>query len=150
MGFETELVDPLPGFLQHPPAEQCFNMHSPNRTEQREEPIAIIGIACRFPGGANTPSKLRDLIHSPHDLSRTVPTTRFDTKSFFHSELSHHGTTNADKAYFLDDDVSHFDAPFFNVQATEADAIDPQQRLLMEVVYESLYEPPICTQPHME
>ncbi|KAE8858945.1 hypothetical protein PTNB73_08425 [Pyrenophora teres f. teres] len=113
-------------------------MHSHNRTEQQDEPIAIIGVACRFPGGANTPSKLRDLIHSPHDLSRTIPANRFDTKSFFHSNSSHHGTTNADKAYFLDDDVSHFDAPFFNIQASEADAIDPQQRLLMEVVYESL------------
>jgi hybrid polyketide synthase/nonribosomal peptide synthetase ACE1 len=113
-------------------------MSSANRIERHEEPIAIIGVACRFPGGVNTPAKLRDLIQSPHDLSRNVPATRFNTRSFFHPDSSHHGTTNANKGYFLDDDISHFDAPFFNVQASEADAIDPQQRLLMEVVYESL------------
>ncbi|KAF1957271.1 hypothetical protein CC80DRAFT_592570 [Byssothecium circinans] len=113
-------------------------MTSANRAEQEGEPIAIVGVACRFPGGANTPSKLKVLIESPHNLSRTVPATRFDAKSFFHSDPSHHGTTNANKAYFLEDDINHFDAPFFNVQASEADAIDPQQRLLMEVVYESL------------
>ncbi|KAF2682692.1 hypothetical protein K458DRAFT_453848 [Lentithecium fluviatile CBS 122367] len=109
-----------------------------NRTEQPVEPIAIIGIACRFPGGANTPSKLKDLIQSPYDLSKTVPANRFDTTSFFHSDPSHHGTTNANKAYFLDEDIRNFDTAFFNVQASEADAMDPQQRLLMEVVYESL------------
>nr|QCQ29632.1 polyketide synthase-nonribosomal peptide synthase [Alternaria oxytropis] len=113
-------------------------MHSSNRTKQQEEPIAIIRVAYCFLGGANTLSKLRDLIHLPYNLSRTVPTTRFDTKSFFHPKLSHYGTTNADKAYFLDDDVSLFDAPFFNVQASKANAIDPQQRLLIEVVYKSL------------
>ncbi|KAH7062709.1 hypothetical protein BKA63DRAFT_573005 [Paraphoma chrysanthemicola] len=113
-------------------------MPSAKKGELHDEPIAIIGVACRFPGGANTTSKLKDLIQSPCDLSRTVPATRFDTTSFFHSDSSHHGTTNANKAYFLDDDINHFDAPFFNVQASEADAMDPQQRLLMEVVYESM------------
>lgn len=112
-----------------------------NRAEN-QEPIAIIGVACRFPGGANTPSKLKDLIQSPYDLSRTVPSTRFDATSFFHSDPSHHGTTNTSKAYFLDEDISQFDTAFFNIQASEANAVDPQQRLLMEVVYDSLYDSP--------
>lgn len=114
--------------------------HDPAISTQQEEPIAVIGIACRFPGGANTPSKLKDLIHAPYDLSRTVPANRFDTKSFFHTDNAHHGTTNANRAYFLEEDVLRFDPAFFNVQASEADAMDPQQRLLMEVVYESLYD----------
>lgn len=122
-------------------------MPSANRTGHEGEPIAIVGVACRFPGGANTPSKLKDLVESPRDLSRTVPADRFDAKSFFHSDSSHHGTTNANKAYFLEDDINHFDAPFFNVHASEADAIDPQQRLLMEVVYESLYDSHNCISP---
>lgn len=113
-----------------------------NRTEQQEEPIAIIGTACRFPGGANTPLKLKNLIQSPYDLSKTVPANRFNPSGFFHSDPSHHGTTNANKAYFLEEDIYNFDTAFFNVQASEADAIDPQQRLLMEVVYESLYDSP--------
>lgn len=109
-----------------------------NIAEHHEEPIAIIGVACRFPGGANSPEKLRDLIHEPCDLSKTVPANRFDTTSYFHKDSAHHGTTNSTKAYFLDEDIRQFDAAFFNVQASEADAIDPQQRMLMEVVYESL------------
>ncbi|KAH8726360.1 hypothetical protein GQ44DRAFT_613908 [Phaeosphaeriaceae sp. PMI808] len=113
-------------------------MPAANKAQQQEEPIAIIGLACRFPGGANTPLKLKDLIETPYDLSKTVPADRFDTTSFFHAQSSHHGTTNSNKAYFLDDEVRHFDTAFFNIQASEADAIDPQQRLLMEVVYESL------------
>lgn len=62
-------------------------------------------------------------------------------------DRTRHGTTNANKAYFLDDDINHFDAPLFDVQASEADAIDPQQRLLMEVVYNSLYDSPTCNNP---
>lgn len=116
------------------------HINSTGEPTQQDEPIAVIGIACRFPGNANTPSKLKDLIRAPYDLSKTVPANRFDTTSFFHADNAHHGTTNANKAYFLEEDLQQFDPAFFNVQASEADAMDPQQRLLMEVVYESLYD----------
>ncbi|KAK8127322.1 polyketide synthase PksB [Apiospora sp. TS-2023a] len=107
------------------------------------EPIAIIGTGCRFPGGADSASKLWSVIHHPRDLSRKPPATRFDVDAFYHPEGIHHGTTNATHSYFLDDDedkstVERFDAPFFNIQAAEAEAMDPQQRLLLEVVYDGL------------
>lgn len=112
----------------------------PGRVQKsdQDEPIAIIGTACRFPGGADSPSKLWELLRSPHDLSQPVPADRFDSTSFFHTDGSHHGTTNANKAYFLEEDISRFDNAFFNIQPGEVDAIDPQQRVLMEVVYEAL------------
>ncbi|KAM5489297.1 Type I Iterative PKS [Microsporum audouinii] len=106
------------------------------------EPIAIIGSGCRFPGGADTPSKLWSVIHNPRDLSSKPPASRFDIDPFYHPVGTHHGTTNATKSYWLEDsdnsNVAKFDAGFFNIQPSEVDAMDPQQRLLMEVVYDGL------------
>ncbi|KAJ5110598.1 hypothetical protein N7532_001133 [Penicillium argentinense] len=102
------------------------------------EPIAIIGAACRFPGGANSPSKLWDLLHHPRDLSRKPPTTRFNGDGFYHPNPEHHTTTNVTKSYFLEEDHRLFDATFFNTTPKEAEAIDPQQRLLLETVFEAM------------
>ncbi|KAF9768361.1 Hybrid PKS-NRPS synthetase fsa1 [Fusarium sp. DS 682] len=103
-----------------------------------QEPIAIIGMACRFPGGSDSPSKLWDLIQSPRDLSKRVPAERFDPTGFYHTNGSQHGASNAPNAYFIEEDVTRFDNTFFNIQPAEAEAIDPQQRLVMETVYDSL------------
>ncbi|KAI0866014.1 hypothetical protein F4860DRAFT_509196 [Xylaria cubensis] len=70
------------------------------------EPIAIIGSGCRFPGGSNSPSKLWELLKNPGDLSAKVPSNRFNVDTFYHP--THHGTTNATKSYFLDEDVTQF------------------------------------------
>lgn len=103
------------------------------------EPIAIVGSACRFPGSADTPSKLWELLREPRDLLRKVePGRRFDPETFYNSEPEHHGTTNVQSSYFLDQDVAEFENGFFNIQPAESEAIDPQQRMLMETVYDSL------------
>ncbi|KAI0413959.1 lovastatin nonaketide synthase [Xylaria grammica] len=102
------------------------------------EPIAIIGSACRFPGDTDTPSKLWELLRSPKDLLRRVPSERYDASAHYHPDPKHHGTTNVQESYFLEQDVSSFDHGFFNIQAGEAEAIDPQQRILLETVYDSL------------
>lgn len=104
----------------------------------KNEPIAIIGSACRFPGGCDTPSKLWDLLQKPRDLLRSIPEDRFNIKAFYHPDPTHHGTTNVQTSYFLDQDVAQFDAKFFGIPPKEAESIDPQQRLLMETVYDGL------------
>ncbi|KAL5356525.1 hypothetical protein BJX96DRAFT_171691 [Aspergillus floccosus] len=104
----------------------------------QQEPIAIIGSACRFPGSSDTPSKLWELLRSPRDLLKRVPAERFDASAYYHPDSSHHGTTDCQESYFLEENVSQFDNTFFNIQPAEAEAIDPQQRLLMETVYDSL------------
>ncbi|KAL2163186.1 hypothetical protein VTH06DRAFT_5242 [Thermothelomyces fergusii] len=58
--------------------------------------------------------------------------------AFYHPDGEHHGTTNSPKGYFIDQDHRVFDAAFFNISPKEAEAIDPQQRMLLEVVYEAL------------
>ncbi|EFQ98465.1 lovastatin nonaketide synthase [Nannizzia gypsea CBS 118893] len=105
---------------------------------QRKEPIAIIGSACNFPGNSTTPSKLWELLKEPHDLSKPVPENRFNANVWHHQDNAHHGTSNVTKSYFLEADPATFDATFFNIPPNECEAIDPQQRMLLETVYESL------------
>ena len=112
-----------------------------------QEPIAVIGMACRFPGGSNSPSKLWELLKAPHDIAKPIPDDRFDSTGFFHKNGSHHGATDCRQAYFLDEDVTRFDNAFFNVQPGEAEALDPQQRFLMETIYDSLYDEPNLPNP---
>ncbi|KAH6616021.1 hypothetical protein B0J18DRAFT_388589 [Chaetomium sp. MPI-SDFR-AT-0129] len=102
------------------------------------EPMAIVGSSCRFAGGVTSPSRLWELLKDPVDLTQDVPVERFNIKAFYHADGEYHGTTNSPKAYFLDQDHRVFDASFFNISPKEAEAIDPQQRMLLEVVYEAL------------
>jgi hybrid polyketide synthase / nonribosomal peptide synthetase ACE1 len=104
----------------------------------RNEPIAIIGSGCRFPGGANSPSKLWELLRDPRDVLSEIPPSRFDFRGFYHPDSQFPGHTNVKHSYFLEDDVADFDAQFFNITPAEAVAMDPQQRLLLETVYEGL------------
>lgn len=67
-----------------------------------------------------------------------MPANRFNVDAYYHPKGENKGTTNAVYGYFLDQDISLFDAGFFNISGNEALAMDPQQRILMEVVYEAL------------
>jgi hybrid polyketide synthase/nonribosomal peptide synthetase ACE1 len=114
-------------------------LSKPKYSMSPQEPIAIIGSACRFPGSADTPSKLWNILREPRDLLQKIPESRrFNSGAFFHSDPEHHGTTNVQASYFLDEDPAIFNNTFFNIQPNEAEAIDPQQRMLMETVYDSV------------
>ncbi|KAL8809352.1 MAG: hypothetical protein Q9200_003489 [Gallowayella weberi] len=102
------------------------------------EPIAIVGSGCRFPGGATSPSKLWDLVQKPRDVSKDITHDRVVSRNVYHPVGTHHGTTNVQQAYLLQEDIRVFDAAFFNISPTEADSMDAQQRLLLETVYEAL------------
>ena len=102
------------------------------------EPIAIVGTGCRFPGSSSSPARLWELLRNPRHVGSTVPADRFNISAFYHENGSNHGTTNASEAYFLTEDFRRFDASFFNISASEAVSIDPQQRILLETVYESI------------
>lgn len=102
------------------------------------EPIAVVGSGCRFPGGSNSPSELWKLLRQPQDVQSRIPKERYHIDAFYHPDNQFHGRTNARYAYLLEDDVHAFDAPFFNIQAVEAESMDPQQRLLLETVYEAI------------
>ncbi|KAI0453135.1 hypothetical protein F5B21DRAFT_505692 [Xylaria acuta] len=100
--------------------------------------IAIIGLACRFPGEASSPAAFFEMLLQGKDAWSNVPPTRFNSHAFLHPNRERPGSLVAGGGYFLQEDVSKWDAPFFATSAVEARAIDPQQRLLLEVAYESL------------
>ncbi|KAL6232485.1 hypothetical protein BDW75DRAFT_242951 [Aspergillus navahoensis] len=102
------------------------------------EPVVVVGTGCRFPGDIRNPSQLWEAICSQKDLLTRIPPSRFNTKGFHHSNGERHGSTNVDHAYLLTDDISAFDAGFFGINPREAEAIDPQQRMLLETVYEAM------------
>ncbi|KAI0836425.1 hypothetical protein F5Y06DRAFT_305204 [Hypoxylon sp. FL0890] len=104
----------------------------------QEEPIAIIGSGCRFAGGGSSPCQLWDLLSQPRDVLSEIPPERFDPHGFYHPDGSYSGHSNVLHSYILDEDHRAWDTDFFGVSAQEAVAIDPQQRLLMECVYEAL------------
>ncbi|KAI9697552.1 MAG: Type I Iterative PKS [Bogoriella megaspora] len=102
------------------------------------EPIAIIGSACHFAGNTSSPSRLWDLLRDPQDVRHEIPDSRFCARGFYHHNHAQPGHSNVRHSYLLDEDLSVFDAEFFGIKPLEAKAIDPQQRWLMETVYESL------------
>ncbi|KAI9695814.1 MAG: putative PKS/NRPS-like protein biosynthetic cluster [Bogoriella megaspora] len=100
------------------------------------EDVAIIGSACRFPDDVTTSAKLWSLLSNP----RLVATNTSGLEGYYHKNGQYHGHTNVSEAYLLGQDEvkRHFDAGFFGINPAEANTMDPQSRLLLEVVYESL------------
>ncbi|WP_375772900.1 SDR family NAD(P)-dependent oxidoreductase [Archangium gephyra] len=96
---------------------------------QRTEPIAVVGMACRFPGGANDLEAYWNLLERGVDAVREIPAGRVPADPAFPQSVS---------SAALLDDVERFDAEFFGISAREAERLDPQQRLLLEVTWEAL------------
>ncbi|MGV0103588.1 hypothetical protein NSTCB13_02201 [Nostoc sp. DSM 114160] len=101
------------------------------------EPIAIIGIGCRFPGGVNSPEQLWLLCKNGGDAIAEVPSDRWDVDAYYDPDLSSYDKTNTRWGGFLAN-IDRFDPGFFGISTSEAATIDPQQRLLLEVSWEAL------------
>ncbi|RYF96839.1 MAG: polyketide synthase, partial [Chitinophagaceae bacterium] len=100
------------------------------------EPIAVIGIACRFPG-ANDPDSFWQLLHDGVDMIREIPGDRWNKKAFYHPDPSIPGKSNSSWGGFLEN-IDQFDPFFFGISPIEAKYMDPQQRLLLELAYEAI------------
>jgi acyl transferase domain-containing protein len=106
--------------------------------ESNRQRIAIIGYACRLPGDVSSPTDLWELCTRKRSGWSSIPKDRFASEAFHHPNPSKVGAFNPGGGYFLQDDISCFDAPFFNITAQEAISMDPQQRLLLECSYEAI------------
>ena len=100
-------------------------------------PIAIIGIGCRFPGGAHSPSEFWELLKNGKDAIVDVPKGRWDMRKYYDENTDLPGKLHAQQAGFLQTPIDQFDPLFFGISPREAEVIDPQQRLLLEVCYEA-------------
>jgi acyl transferase domain-containing protein/acyl carrier protein len=101
------------------------------------EPVAIIGIGCRFPGGVNGPESFWNALVNGLDAIAEIPASRFDINAFYDSKPATPGKVMTRWGGFLDD-IDKFDALFFGISPREADRMDPQQRLLLETAWEAL------------
>jgi len=102
-----------------------------------KEPIAIVGIGCRFPGDANSPAKFWQLLKDGVDAIQEVPSNRWNLETFFHPDPVEPGKTYSRWGGFIKD-IDRFDRKFFGINRQEAMRLDPQHRHLLEVTWEAL------------
>src|SRR5947209_11120357 len=103
---------------------------------KQPEPIAILGMACRFPA-APACAAFWELLESGRDGITVVPSERWDAEAFYHPDPAQPGKIGTKWGGFVDN-VDRFDAKFFGISPREAAQMDPQQRLLLEVAWEAL------------
>src|SRR5262245_10968104 len=106
-------------------------------TRERSEPIAIVGMGLRFPGGNDTPEQFDAFLRAGRSGIRPLPRDRWDMEAFESGDPALADRIRTTAGGFLDR-IDEFDAPFFNISPKQAQFIDPQQRLLMETAWTAL------------
>ncbi|KAJ5091765.1 hypothetical protein NUU61_006635 [Penicillium alfredii] len=120
------------------PVSDTKNMMKEEMPGNVPKRMAIIGMACRLPGQVSTAEDFWDLCSRARSAWSPMPQSRFNADAFYHPNPDRPGSFNPGGAHFLDEDVGLFDAPFFNITLQEARSLDPQQRIMLECVYEAL------------
>ena len=102
----------------------------------RAEPIAIVGMGCRFPGGADSPEKFWEIVRNGVDTVNEIPRSRWDLEGHYDADPSTPGKSSIRHAALLDQ-IDGFDAAFFGILPREAARMDPQQRIFLEVAIDA-------------
>ena len=113
------------------------DMVAPVQRPPENEMIAIIGMGCRFPGGANDPESYWQLLRDGGDAIIEVPAARWNIEEYYDPDLDSDDKMNTRWGGFVEK-IDQFDSSFFGISHREASGMDPQQRLLLEVAWEAL------------
>ncbi len=108
------------------------------KDQRKKQPLAIVGIGCRFPGDGDTPDNFWQVLRNGVDTFSDVPENRWSKAKFLDRNVAVPGTAINFQGGFLSGSVYDFDADFFGISPREAARLDPQQRLLAEVTWEAL------------
>ncbi|MEC4723477.1 aminotransferase class III-fold pyridoxal phosphate-dependent enzyme, partial [Noviherbaspirillum sp. CPCC 100848] len=147
--LSTRLGRPLSVTLPYrypTPAAMIEGLATPDGNAERhssrarhDEPVGIVGMACRFPGTADNPDALWDMLVSGTDPVTDIPSERWDADAFYSAERGEKGRSVTRWGSFIaSQDLRDFDARHFRMTPKEASALDPQQRLLLEVTWEAI------------
>jgi len=136
LAYEYSTIETLARHLAESPEASESTPWTDQNREAKTEPIAIIGIGCRFPG-AHGPEAFWQLLREGVDAITEVPAERFNLHAFYDPDPTIPGKMNTRWGGFLDQ-VDQFDPHFFGISPREALRMDPQQRLLLEVTWEAL------------
>ncbi|MEA5554859.1 type I polyketide synthase [Nodularia spumigena] len=132
----SEVQIPVQKIIQEVPQIQ-LEKYSLETPQLEEDPIVIVGMACRFPGGANDLESFWQLLAQGKDAVREIPGDRWDMQAWYHPDPDTPGKIYSPYGAFLEQ-IDEFDAEFFGILPREAVAIDPQQRLLLETTWQAL------------
>ncbi len=123
--------------LNHPTEEQRLQTQRANNGATPPQPIAIIGIGCRFPGGANDPASYWKMLDDGVDAIGETPADRWSLKKFFMADGAKPGKTQSKWGGYVDS-IDLFDPQLFGISPREAASMDPQQRMLLEVAWRAM------------
>ncbi|MCB0207972.1 MAG: SDR family NAD(P)-dependent oxidoreductase [Anaerolineae bacterium] len=145
VAFEYPTIESLTTYLltevlqlaeSSPLSTSAAGQHASIISHQPAEPIAIVGIDCRFPG-ADSPAAFWQLLETGRDMVAKIPAARWDVEAYYDSKRGQPGKMYVRTGAFIDE-VDRFDPQFFGISPREAVSLDPQQRLLLEVCWEAL------------
>ncbi|GAB2684954.1 SDR family NAD(P)-dependent oxidoreductase [Nocardia thraciensis] len=138
--FDHPTPDAVARFVRTRVAGDAPTDEPPRATAHTDEPVAIVGVGCRFPGGVSSREELWELLVRGGDAISPMPTDRgWDLDRLLDPDPDRSGSTYATGGGFLDD-VAGFDAELFGIGPGEAAAMDPQQRILLEVAWDALQD----------
>ncbi|MDD9943607.1 MAG: alpha/beta fold hydrolase, partial [Myxococcales bacterium] len=146
--LEQKLGRPVPATLpwQYPTLREMVDWATRARDQvsndnaqvgQSLEPLAVVGIGCRYPGGCDDPERLWTFLMNGGNAITEVPGDRWDIERYFHEDVARPGKMSTRFGGFLED-IGGFDAAFFSVAPREARHMDPQQRIFLEVAWAGL------------
>ncbi|KAJ5767058.1 uncharacterized protein N7511_004674 [Penicillium nucicola] len=101
-------------------------------------PLAVVGLSLKFPGNADTPDEFWNMLAQGRSAASEFPEDRLNAGAHYHEDRTRLDRLSLKGGYFMKEDLSLFDAAFFNMNAAEAEAMDPQQRIILETVYRAL------------